>query len=344
MSCVRRLPIAAGAGCLLAAAVTLLAAPAPPERLPKIDKLSHKGYAETIPGTEVSFDMVAVPGGTFLRGSPDTETDRGADEGPQHAVKLGPLWVGRCEVTWDEFDAFAKEEMTSKKKPDRTPAEKDADAITRPTPSYIDETRGFGREGYPVIGVTHHAAMEYCRWLSAKTGRAYRLPTEAEWEWLCRAGTTTPYFFADEPALLGDYAWYEKNAEEVSHPVGKKKANPWGLRDVFGNAAEWCLDHYNQEDYAVWAKERLTVGPVHLATVNRWPHTTRGGSYLDRAGKCRSAARRPSDPKWQKSDPQQPKSIWWLPDADFVGFRVVRAVEEQENLMGLRSRVTKESK
>jgi formylglycine-generating enzyme required for sulfatase activity len=340
MNRLRHLSIAA---CLLTAGICLLAAPAPPEKLPKIDKLAQKSYAETIPGTEVRFDMVAVPGGTFLRGSPDNEPDRSADEGPQHAVKLGPLWVGRCEVAWDEFDAFAKE-ITSKKKADRTPAEKDADAITRPTPSYIDETRGFGREGYPAIGVTHHAAMEYCRWLSAKSGKAYRLPTEAEWEWFCRAGTSTAYYFADEPALLGDHAWYEKNAEDATHPVGQKKANPWGLRDVLGNAAEWCLDHYHTDDYATWAKEKLTVGPVHLPTVNRWPHVTRGGSYLDRAAKARSAARRPSDPKWQKSDPQRPQSIWWLPDAEYVGFRVVRAVEEQENLKGLRSRVTKESK
>lgn len=158
---------------LVAASVAglLVAAPAPPEKLPKVDPLRHKSYVEGIPGTEVRFEMVAVPGGTFRRGSPDGEAGRDADEGPPHVVQLGPLWVGRCEVTWDEFDAFAKEEITSKKKPDRTAAEKEADAITRPTPSYIDETRGFGHEGYPVIGVTHHAAMEYCRWLSAKTGR-----------------------------------------------------------------------------------------------------------------------------------------------------------------------------
>src|SRR5207245_1517473 len=128
--------------------------------------------------------------------------------------------------------------------------EKKADAVTRPTPPYADETFGFGRNGHPVICVTHHAAMEYCRWLSLKTGKTYRLPTEAEWEYAARAGTASAYFFGDDPKQLGEYAWYAANAEDVTHEVGKKKPNPWGLYDIYGNVAEWCLDTYKKDCYA----------------------------------------------------------------------------------------------
>jgi formylglycine-generating enzyme required for sulfatase activity len=328
----------------LAAALVLLAAPVPPETEPRVDPLKHKGYTETLPKSKVTFDLVAIPGGTFLMGSPTDEKGRGADEGPRHPVKVPPFWMGKCEVTWDEYDLFSKEELSSKKKPDRTPAEKIADAITRPSPPYIDETWGYGREGYPAIGITHHAAMEYCRWLSAKTGKLYRLPTEAEWEWACRAGSRSPYFFGDDAEKLGEYAWFEKNAEEATHPVGKKKPNPWGLHDILGNAAEWCLDHYDKEMYGTFATDKLAIGPVKLPTADRWPHVVRGGAYLDRAEKCRSAARRSSDKSWQRSDPEKPKSIWWLSDADYVGFRVVHPVEEQENLRGLQSKATRDSK
>src|SRR5439155_10393309 len=143
-------------------------------------------------------------------------------------VRVRPFWMGKCEVTWDEYDVFRKGGPVSQKDNEDALAQ-NADAITRPTPPYPDEYRGFGKKGYPVVGLSHHAAMEYCHWLAVKTGKAYRLPTEAEWEWACRAGTRTAYFVADTPAALGDYAWYEANSAEETHPVGKKKPNPWGL-------------------------------------------------------------------------------------------------------------------
>jgi formylglycine-generating enzyme required for sulfatase activity len=316
--------------------VTTVAAPAPPA--------GHPSYVETILGSRVRFTMVAVPGRAFRMGSPPAEKGRAEDEGPQHRVSLGPFWIGKTEVTWDEYDLFRRSKPVVKKGQKPPPGGAGIDVFTLPSPSYIDEYRGFGKKGYPVVGISHHAAMEYCRWLSAKTGKAYRLPTEAEWEYACRAGTTTAYTWGDGPDKLGDYAWYEKNSKDTTHPVGNLKPNPWGLHDMYGNVAEWCLDHYQHDYYRGFPPDKLALGPVKLPTANRSPHVARGGSWADAADRCRSAARRASDKSWNRSDYDRKPSIWWLADADFVGFRVARAVNEQANLKGLRSKVTRESK
>ena len=132
--------------------------------------------------------------------------------------------------------------------------------------------------------MTHHAAMEYCRWLSAKTGKIYRLPTEAEWEYACRAGTTTAYSFGDDPDELDEYAWYVDNAEQPQ-PVGKKKPNPWGLHDMHGNVAEWCLDHYVADIYSTLAKDPLVDPAGRPARPQKeYPYVARGGSWDDDAG------------------------------------------------------------
>jgi len=326
-------------GCLLAGLATL-AAPVPDAVGPRVDPARHKGYTEKLAGSKVTFDVVAVPGGVYRRGSDADEAGRRADEGPTHLVEIAPFWMGKCEVTWDEFDLFMKphaaDDHVNEKGRDRNP-----DAITRPTAPYIDETWNHGREGYPVIGISHHAAMEYCWWLYLKTGKKYRLPTEAEWEWACRAGATTRFSFGDDADKLGDHAWYAKNADETTHPVGKKKPNPWGLHDLHGNVWEWCVDQYKKDAYAPFSPLRPTPGPVVLPTDQQYPHVVRGGAFMDDADQCRSATRRNSDPTWNKSDPQLPQSIWWLGNVDYVGFRVVRAVEEQKDLVGLRSKVRK---
>jgi formylglycine-generating enzyme required for sulfatase activity len=303
-----------------------------------------KKYTETIPGSPVQFDMVPIPGGTFLMGSPATEAGRGKDEGPQHPVELRPFWMGKTEVTWDEYDLYWKKEVGAAKPDQLTPRDREADAVTRPTPPYADETFGHGREGQPVLCITHHAAMQYCLWLSTKTGKTYRLPTEAEWEYACRAGTKTAYFFGDDPKPLEEYAWFAANAEDVTHKVGAKKPNPWGLYDMYGNVAEWCLDQYQKDYYSTLPTDRITLGPVVIPGPDRFPHVARGGSWADEPPRLRSAARRGSDKTWIKRDPQRPQSIWWLTDADFVGFRIVRSVEEQANLKDLRSKTTRESK
>jgi len=299
-------------------------------------------YKETLPGSKVSFDMQAIPGGKFLMGTPDGEAGRVADEGPQHEVELKPFWMGKCEVTWDEFDVYWKSEDQPNALKDETPASK-ADAITRPTPAYADETFGHGRDGNPVICITHHTAMEYCRWLSRKTGKWYRLPTEAEWEYACRAGTKTAYSFGDDAATIGEYGWFADNSEELAKKVGQKKPNPWGLHDMHGNVMEWCVDHYEKDLYARLAMNKLSVRPVVMPSEKRFSHVARGGSWADKPVHLRSGARRGSDKSWIRLDPQRPQSIWWLTSAEFVGFRVVRPLEEQTELVGLRSKVTKQS-
>ena len=313
--------------------------PAPSQLAPKyplIEPATHKPYTEKI-DAKAEFDMVPIPGGTYLMGSPENEQGRNDNEGPQHPVTVKPFWMAKCEITWDEYDIFWENRPKGppprpdlSKKPDKLP-----DAITSPTPPYDDPTFGYGKKGFPVIAVTHNAAMEYCRWLSLKTGKAYRLPTEAEWEWACRAGTTT-----DDLTKLDEHAWYEKNSGDMPHPVGKKKPNAWGLHDIHGNVAEWCLDSYQKDFYSTFPKDKLTVMPVRLPTEDRYPNVVRGGSWNDGPEKIRSAIRRASDKTWLKRDPQRPQSIWWMTDADWVGFRVVRAVEEDERLKGVRSKVT----
>jgi formylglycine-generating enzyme required for sulfatase activity len=310
------------------------------EKLPKIEKAEHKNYSETLTD-KVKFDLIAIPGGTYQMGSPESEPGRSADEGPQHPVTVRPFWMGKLEVTWDEYDLYWRKSVGAA--PPVTPKDKSADAITRPTPPYADETFGHGRNGHPVLCISHHAAMQYCAWLSAKTGKDYRLPTEAEWEWACRAGTTTAYSFGDDAAKLGEYAWYEKNSDDTAHKVGEKKPNPWGLYDMHGGLAEWCIDLYQKDYYSKFPTNMPTLSPVLIPGAVRFPNVARGGSWIDPPEKCRSAARRQSEKDWLRRDPQRPQSIWWLTEAEFVGFRLVRPVEEQDNLKGLRSKVTRES-
>jgi formylglycine-generating enzyme required for sulfatase activity len=333
-------------GVLLGGLVVALAAPAdqPVDKTPHVEPLKQQGYTETIPDSNVKFDMVPIPGGTFLMGSPKDEKGRASDEGPQHPVQIKPFWMGKCEVTWDEFDIYKKQMTVESPEINDKRIQADADAVTGPTKPYSDETFNHGREGHPVLSVTQHMAMEYCYWLSKKTGKVYRLPTEAEWEWAARAGTATAYFFGDDPKKLDDYAWYAgDDPDELTQEVGKKKPSPWGLYDIYGNVAEWCLDHYKKDYYATFPTDKLTLEPVLLPTKARFSHVARGGSWADQAERCRSAARRGSDPSWIKRDPQRPQSIWWLTDADFVGFRIVREVQELDQLKGLRSKVTRES-
>jgi formylglycine-generating enzyme required for sulfatase activity len=261
-------------------------------------------------------------------------------------VQIAPFWMGKFEVTWDEYDQFAFQLDIKKKKAagvdltKQVGTEQAADAVTRPTPPYADETFGFGRKGQPVICVTHHSAMEYCRWLSAKSGKTYRLPTEAEWEYACRAGTKTAYSFGDDASALGEYAWSVENAEKPQ-PVGKKKPNPWGLYDMHGNVSEWCLDHYVPDIYSNFTKIEPVRGPVVLPSAKEYPYVARGGNWDDDAERLRSAARLASNPEWSVQDPQRPQSIWWHTDATFVGFRVVRPLQEQDNLKGVKSLVVK---
>ena len=313
------------------------------DKPPATDKFEP--YTEAIPGTNLKFALVPVPGGTFTIGSPKDEEKRSDDEGPQRTVEIKPFWMGKHEVTWDEYDEFAFSLDVKKKVREgvdlakQAGSESSADAVSRPTPPYADPTFGLGRKGQPAICMTHHSAMEYCRWLSAKTGKAYRLPTEAEWEYAARAGSKTAYSFED-PEKIGDYAWYVENCEKPQ-TVGRKKPNAFGLHDMHGNVAEWCLDHYLADRYTQFPADKPPVGPVVLPDEKEYSYVARGGSWDDDPELLRSAARRASNLEWSVQDPQRPQSIWWHTDATFVGFRVVRALDEQENLKGIKSAVVK---
>lgn len=330
----------------------------------KVDKFDHKAYTEAVEGTykdgtgketklQAKFEMVPIPGGNYVMGSPASEKGRGDDEGPQHPVKIQPFWMGKCEVTWDEFDVYWRERGLAHKDDFTELRKKDPDAITAPTPAYGNAGApdyDHVHNGRPVICMTHHCAMEYCRWLAFKTGKPYRLPTEAEWEWAARCGTKTAYFFGDDPKDLKDYAWFVDNSPDKDHEDGTthqpatRKPNPWGVYDMYGNVMEWCVDQYKKDYYADCLKMKLTLGPVLLPGPDRFSHVCRGGSWCDEAAACRSSARRGSDKTWIKYDPQIPKSIWWLTRMDMVGLRVVRAVEEQDNLKRIKSKVTLDSR
>ena len=179
-------------------------------------EMEMKPYKLKIPQTEVQFEMVPIRGGKFIMGSPENEKGRNKDEGPQHNVNIEPFWMGKHEVTWDEYDIWTFDLDVANRlhlkgvKP--TPRDADADAITRPSKPYMDMTFGYGHDRYPAICATQLAAKVYCEWLSAKTGHYYRLPTEAEWEYACRAGTKTAYSFGDDIKKIDEYAGMKTTA------------------------------------------------------------------------------------------------------------------------------------
>ncbi|MDP6721440.1 MAG: SUMF1/EgtB/PvdO family nonheme iron enzyme, partial [Pirellulaceae bacterium] len=180
--------------------------------------------------------------------------------------------------------------------------------------------------GYPAICMTQFAAKQFTKWLSRKTGRFYRLPTEAEWEYACRAGTTTAYSFGDEPDELDAHAWHAGNSDDRYHKVGQRKPNPWDLYDMHGNVAEWCLDSYKPDAYLL-AKGRVATDPL-IKPTTRYPRVVRGGSWVSEPAMLRSAARWYSSEDWNANDGALPKSIWTERDAPWVGFRVVRPLKE----------------
>ena len=271
------------------------------ERIAARPAESRKAYHLTIPGTTVSYDVAAIPAGEFEMGS-----EAKADEKPRHKVKVDAFWMQVHEVTWDEYRLFMFASQAGETgRPDQV-----VDAVSRPTKPYVEMSFGMGINGFPAISMTQHAANQYAEWLSAKTGEFYRLPTEAEWEYACRAGTSTP-------APLGDYAWYNANSGGQYHKVASKKPNAWGLYDMLGNVMEWTLDAY--APYHSGAE----TDPWVKATAP-YPNSVRGGSWNDPATAVTCTARVGSDASWKQQDPQLPKSIWYMTDAQWLGFRLVR--------------------
>lgn len=281
------------------------------------DDSSFKAYQQNIPGTALQFSMVPVPAGKFTMGSPQKAVVKEKDEQPAHMVHINAFWMGAHEVTYPEYDAYAKDEETT--------FNSSVDAITRPTQPYIEMTLGMGNtEGFPANSMQQFGAIMYCRWLYKKTNIFYRLPTEAEWEYACRAGSVTAYPFGDNPKELSKYAWYSANSGGRYHKTGELKPNAWGLYDMLGNVAEWTLDQYDENFYNTSGD---SIAPVSLPKTKH-PRTVRGGNYKDEAKELRSANRVRSDPAWNSRDPQMPKSRWWNVDAPFVGFRIIRPLQQ----------------
>jgi formylglycine-generating enzyme required for sulfatase activity len=206
-------------------------------------------------------EMVRIAAGRFTMGSPPDEEGRWDREGPQHEVQVPAFAIARYPLTFDEYDHFC--EVTGRDKPD-------------------DE--GWGRCRRPVINVSWHDAQDYMAWLSEATGCAYRLPSEAEWEYACRAGTTAARYA--EP--LADIAWFFEKSGARTRPVGEKAANGWGLHDTLGNVLEWCADPWHD----TYEGAPLNGEPWVDANAERSAYRVfRGGSWLYEARRCRAAYR-----------------------------------------------------
>jgi len=212
-------------------------------------------------------EMVYITGGTFTMGSPPSEADRGSDE-TQHQVTVSDFYMGKYEVTFEQYDAFC--DATGRTKPD-------------------DAGRGRGTQ--PVINVSWDDATAYCEWLSGQTGKTYRLPTEAEWEYACRAGTTTPFntgncLSTSQANYNGDCPYGSCSKGEYRRktmPVGSFSANAYGLHNMHGNVWEWCSDWYG--DYSTGVQ----TNPKGAASGS--DRVTRGGGWGSSANICRSALR-----------------------------------------------------
>lgn len=286
----------------------------------------HRSHYRNFPKDGARLDMVSIRGGEFLMGSPPDESKREPDEGPQVRVKISPFWMARFETTWNLYDPFMMTNVSRNKDgspsyPQHLKNAAPVDLVSSPTTPYTEMSFGMGTDGFPAICMTHHAANKFCEWLSFQTGHFYRLPTEAEWEYACRAGTTGPY--SCPTADLEQFAVVDPEQARVGYEkVGTKKPNPWGLYDMHGNVMEWCLDQYHGDAYRLWSGDGIN-DPINRPET-RYPRVARGGSWYDPPEDARSSSRFYSEPDWQIQDPWPTRSLWYLSDAHWLGFRVVR--------------------
>jgi len=288
--------------------------------------LAMRRYVQKLNDKQVSFEMIPIPGGEFRQGAPEFERDSKPDERPTRTVAIDPFWMGKCEVTWDEFNLWAEDQSLTPwfyEKRSETHVI-GPDAVTRPSRPYTDHTFGMGSKGFPAVCMSQLGAKMYCRWLSLKTGQYYRLPSEAEWEYACRAGTETAWSFGNDAVRINEYAWSQSNSGDKYQLVGKLKPNAFGLFDMHGNVAEWVLDRYDARFYAAPLDNNAAFSPLNVPGAEEFPRVVRGGSWLDEADRLRSAARTYSEPNWHEQDPNIPPSPWYTTDSSWVGFRVVR--------------------
>ena len=238
-----------------------------PQSPPLPVSLSPQGFTQTLPG-DIELEMIKIPAGSFLMGTEEAEvirlnkeneTDWFKNEMPQHQVNLQEFYLGKYPVTQEQYQAIMGTDPSNFKDNPKNPVEQ----------------------------VSWDNAQEFCQKLSDKTGKKYRFPSEAEWEYACRAGTQTCYYFGDDKKLLGEYAWYYENSDGKTHPVGQKKPNDWGLYDMSGNIWEWCEDGW-YENYQNAPTDGTAWNENHSATSSR---VLRGGSWFNIPRRCRSASR-----------------------------------------------------
>ena len=293
-------------------------------------------FTFTIPGTDVEFEMIPIPGGKFLMGSPESEEGRSDAEGPQVEIVVRPFWMGKYEVTWSEYKSYMRMDTIFKsfntKGIRQITEESKVDAVTAPSGLYDPSFTYDAGDGprTPAATMTQFAAKQYTKWLSGISGHFFRLPSEGEWEYACRAGTTTAYYFGDDPDLLEEYAWFDDNADWERQEVGQLKPNPWGLYDMLGNAAEWVLDEYSEDGFARLVDDKKESDPVVAWPTEIYPRTVKGGSYEMLADECRCASRLGSDDEeWKIDDPNTPQSPWWYTTepATGVGFRIISPLD-----------------
>ncbi|MCA9158713.1 MAG: formylglycine-generating enzyme family protein, partial [Planctomycetales bacterium] len=233
-------------------------------------------YTMTIPGSSVHVEMIPVPGGTFSMGSPEGADEAQEDEQPVLQVTVGPMWVAKYETSWGEYNLFMSMykllKVLQSQGLRQISGDNRVDAITAPTELYDSSfTYQFGQDAnLPAVTMTQYAAKQYTKWLSLLTGQQLRLPTAAEWEHACRAGSTTNYSFGDDSEQLDEFAWYVENADETPHPVGQKEPNAFGLHDMHGNVMEWCIDSYTEDGYTSLADKPQ---PLSLSDAIIWPET-----------------------------------------------------------------------
>lgn len=319
-------------------------------------------YEETIPGTDVTFSMTPVPGGVVTLGPRAQGDGPDAEEFPTSPVvrvRVPPFWIATHEVTWAEYQRYMQldrtfgeltqlQSMLMTRSGDVTPALDGAphlnqavraegdlvDGVTAPTALYDPTTTYESGEDpeLPAVTMTVYAARQYTKWLSVLTERDYRLPSEAEWEHAARAGEEGDYIGGAADGL-SEYAWYMENGDLMSHVVGQKKPNAWGLYDVIGNAAEWVLDAPTDEPAGADGEPiswRAAIAPPE----KQYPRIAKGGYWDAPAEACRYASRMLSeDEYWKASDPNIPTSPWWYSDypAGGVGMRIVRPLEPMDD-------------
>ena len=267
-------------------------------------------YSEKIPNSDLSIEMIFIQGGEYTMGNKNSNVN----------TQISSFWMSKYEITWEIYNLFMEFDQSNKSEYIIDGDTIKVDGISKPTTPYTDMTFGMGYEGFPAVNMTHFAASKFCKWLSLITGNYYRLPTEAEWEYACRSGTSSDYYYGDDISLIDEYSWNKNNSDNSYQRVGQKIPNKWGLHDMLGNVSEWVADSYDDN---IFKSKKLKKDPF-IFSESKYPKVYRGGSWNDEPSSLLTHKRFYSDNSLQKRDPQIPKSQWWNTDAPNIGFRIVR--------------------